>query len=97
MGVFKKDGAWWIDCYVSGRRKRERIGGPLTVAMKKVASDTLAKRKVEIAENKFLDKKKEPKGSFSELADLYLYPILQVGLEYGDAARRVVQSAMEGH
>ena len=71
MSVFKKKGAWWIDYYADGRRKRERIGGPLTMAMKKVASDTLAKRKVEIAENKFMDRKKEPKGTFSKLADLY--------------------------
>ena len=62
MGVTRKNSAWWIDYYVNGRRKRERIGGPLTMAMKKVASDTLAKRRVEIAENKFLDRKKEPKG-----------------------------------
>jgi len=71
MGVFKKKNAWWIEWYINGERKRERIGGPLTKEMKKVAQNTFAKRKVEIAENKFLDKKKEPKGSFSELAGLY--------------------------
>jgi hypothetical protein len=26
MGVFKKQGVYWIDDYVSGHRKRERIG-----------------------------------------------------------------------
>jgi hypothetical protein len=26
MAVFKKQGVYWIDYYVSGRRKRERIG-----------------------------------------------------------------------
>jgi hypothetical protein len=26
MGVFKKQGVYWIDYYVSGHRKRERIG-----------------------------------------------------------------------
>jgi hypothetical protein len=25
MGVFKKQGVYWIDYYVSGHRKRERI------------------------------------------------------------------------
>jgi hypothetical protein len=25
MGVFKKQGVYWIDYYVSGQRKRERI------------------------------------------------------------------------
>jgi integrase len=72
MAVFAKCGAWWIDYYVDGRRKRERIGGPLTKAMKKVASDTLAKRKVELAEGKYLDKRKVPRCTFNELADLYL-------------------------
>jgi len=72
MGVIKNKGAWWIDYYVNGRRKRERIGGPLTKEMKKVATDTLAKRKVEIAENKYLDKKKQPRSTFSELASLYI-------------------------
>ena len=26
MSVFKKQGVYWIDYYVNGRRKRERIG-----------------------------------------------------------------------
>ena len=26
MAVFKKQGVYWIDYYISGRRKRERIG-----------------------------------------------------------------------
>ena len=26
MGVFKKNGNWWIDCYLNGRRIRRRIG-----------------------------------------------------------------------
>ncbi len=26
MAVFKKQGVYWIDYYVHGRRKRERIG-----------------------------------------------------------------------
>ena len=71
MAVFTKGGAWWIDYYVEGRRKRERIGGPLTKAMKKVAADTLSKRKVEIAEGKYLDKRKVPRCTFKELDDLY--------------------------
>ncbi len=52
-----------------------RLGGPLTKAMKKVASDTLAKRKVEIAENKFLDKKHNPYAPFpSWLASIWNGP-----------------------
>ncbi len=72
MAVFTKGGAWWIDYYVEGRRKRERIGGPLTKAMKKVAADTLSKRRVEIAEGKYLDKRKVPKHTFNELAEQYV-------------------------
>jgi hypothetical protein len=26
MAVFKKQGVYWIDYYMNGRRKRERIG-----------------------------------------------------------------------
>jgi hypothetical protein len=26
MGVFKKQGVYWIGYYISGQRKRERIG-----------------------------------------------------------------------
>ena len=52
-----------------------RLGGPLTKAMKKVASDALAKRKVEIAENKFLDKKHNPYAPFpSWLASIWNGP-----------------------
>lgn len=72
MGVFHKNGAYWIDYYAEGRRKRERIGGPLTKAMKKVAADVLAKRRVELAEGKYLDKREIPRCTFDELAELYL-------------------------
>jgi hypothetical protein len=39
--VFKKQGVYWIDYYVSGHRKRERIGPD-----KKLAETVLKKRKV---------------------------------------------------
>src|SRR6266542_5815861 len=67
MGVFKKQGVYWIDYYVEGHRKRERIGPD-----KRLADTVLRKRKVEIAEGKFLDKRKVPRCSFNELGDLYL-------------------------
>jgi integrase len=67
MGVFKKQGVYWIDYYLSGRRKRERIGPD-----KKLAATVLQKRKVAIAEGKYLDKRHVPRCTFSELADLYL-------------------------
>jgi integrase len=72
MGVFSKNGAWWIEYYVKGRRKRERIGGPLSKDMKKVAFDVLAKRRVELAEGKYLDKLRPVTTTFDELAATYL-------------------------
>ena len=51
MAVFKKQGVFWIDYYVNGRRKRERIGPD-----KRLAETVLKKRQVAIAEGKYLDK-----------------------------------------
>ena len=45
MAVFKKQDIYWIDYYVHGRRKRERIGPD-----KRLAEVVLRKRQVEIAE-----------------------------------------------
>jgi hypothetical protein len=67
MAVFKKQVVYWIDYYVNGRRKRERVGPD-----KKLAETVLQKRKVEIAEGKFLDKRKVPLCTFNKLAALYL-------------------------
>jgi integrase len=67
MAVFKKQGVYWIDYYVNGQRKRERIGPD-----KRLAETVLQKRKVEIAEGKFLDKKRPVTTTFDELADAYL-------------------------
>jgi integrase len=67
MGVFRKQGVWWVDYYVNGHRKRERIGPD-----KQLANTVLKKRKVEIAEGKFLDKRRPVTTTFDELADTYL-------------------------
>ena len=67
MGVLKKGNNWFIDYYVEGRRKRERIG-----PNKKQALIVLQKRKVQIAENKFLDVKKNERILFKDMANLYL-------------------------
>jgi integrase len=67
MAVFKKQRVYWIDYYVNGRRKRERIGPD-----KRLAETVLKKRQVEIAEGKYLDKKRVPRCTFDELAGLYL-------------------------
>jgi integrase len=67
MAVFKKQSVYWIDYYVNGRRKRERIGPG-----KRLAETVLQKRKVAIAEGKYLDKRKVPRCTFDQLALVYL-------------------------
>jgi len=67
MGIYLKKGNWFIDYRVNGRRKREKIG-----TSKALAETVLKKRKVEIAEGKFLDIKKEQKVKFEELSQIYL-------------------------
>ena len=67
MGVFKKQGSWWVDYRVNGRRRREKIG-----PNKKLAETVLNKRLVEIAEGKYLDVKKVPQISFDKMAGEYI-------------------------
>jgi hypothetical protein len=67
MGVFKRGKNYWIDYYVDGRRKREKIAPD-----RKLAEKVLHKRKSQIAENKFLDIKRQPKYRFEELVQEYL-------------------------
>ena len=67
MAVFKKQGVYWIDYYVNGRRKRERIGPD-----KRLAETVLRKRKVAIAQGKYLEKQRPITTTFDELADIYM-------------------------
>ena len=67
MALFQKNNNWYIDYYVNGRRKRESIG-----PNKKLSRTILQKRKVEIAENKFLVVKKNEKILFKDMAKVYL-------------------------
>ncbi len=67
MGVYKKGDGWCIDYYVKGRRKREKVG-----PSKKLAENVLRKRKVEIAENRFLDIRKQEKVKFEDFANTFL-------------------------
>jgi integrase len=66
MGVFKKQGVYWIDYYLNGHRKRERIGPDKRLA------DTVLRKKVEIAEGKFLEKQRPVTTTFNDLAEAYL-------------------------
>jgi len=67
MGVFKKNGKFYIDYYENGRRKREMIG-----ESRQLAEKVLYKRKVQIAENRYLDIKKNAKIKFEEFSKTYL-------------------------
>ena len=67
MAIFKKNNTWYIDYYANGRRKRESVG-----PSKELAKKVLQKRKVQIAENKYLDIKRDERIPFSEMARLYL-------------------------
>jgi len=59
---------WWIDYYdATHKRYRENIG-----TSKVLAENTLRKRKVAIAEGKFLDIKRELRIKFEDFADEYL-------------------------
>lgn len=66
MAVYLKDSNWFIDYRANGRRIREKIG-----TSKVLAETVLKKRKVAIAEGKFLDIKKEHKVKFEDFSDTY--------------------------
>ncbi|NQU94795.1 MAG: site-specific integrase [Candidatus Omnitrophica bacterium] len=67
MSIYKKEKSYYIDYYAHGKRKREKIG-----PSRKLAESVLAKRKLAMAENRFLDIKKASKTTFYELCDLYI-------------------------
>ena len=68
MGVYKdaKDGYFYIDYYVNNKRTREKIG-----SSRKLAEIAFSKRKVELAEGRFLDKKKNEKIKFEDFAGMF--------------------------
>ena len=68
MGCLRKRGEnWCIDYRAYGQRYRECIG-----TSKKLAEEVLAKREVEIAEGKFLDKRKQVAIKFEDFAKDYI-------------------------
>src|SRR5512139_4144091 len=68
MGVYKRGNNFYIDFRFHGERIREMIGHS-----KKDEDKVIAKRKAEIAENKFLDVRKEPDPvKFHDFAVKYL-------------------------
>ena len=66
MGIIRKGDNWFIDYRARGRRIREKIG-----PSRKLAETVLAKRKLELAENKFLDIRKVSRETFRSFAKKY--------------------------
>jgi len=67
MGLFFKNGNWHIDYRTpTGKRRREKIG-----TSKELAKNVLRKRKLEMAEGKFLDVVKKEQIRFEDFADEY--------------------------
>ncbi len=67
MGVFKKGKNWYIDYYVRGRRRREKIG-----PNKRQAELVLQKRTVQIAEDKFFDIKRVGRVLLDDFSRMYV-------------------------
>lgn len=54
MSIYRRGKSWYVDFTFHGQRIRQMIGS------RKDAEKVIAKRKTEINENKFLDKRKDP-------------------------------------
>jgi len=67
MGVFKRNGAWYIDQYCGSRRVREKVG-----PTKSEAEHALAIRRAEIIQNRFHLMPKKSIPTFEEFAKRYL-------------------------
>ena len=67
MGIRKRGKKYYIDVYYKGTRIRECVG-----ESKRLAERVYAKRKAELVENRFFDKRKVSKIKLSKLIELYL-------------------------
>ena len=68
MALYKRENAWWM-CYTDNNGRSYRESTKATI--KSVAEEMYHKRKTEIAEGKFLDKKKDQRIKFEDFADEY--------------------------
>ena len=68
MGIYKRGDIYWISYSYQGEQYRESTG----TDNKQFAKDVLAKRQVEMREQRFFDVKKGAKVGFEELADDFL-------------------------
>jgi len=67
MQIYKRGKIWYLDYCVNGKRKRESVG-----RSKRLAESLLAKRRVEIIENKYFDIAKFKKVRFDKTAEDFL-------------------------
>jgi len=67
MSIYKKGQDYYIDYYAAGRRKREKVG-----TSKELAKTVLAKRRVQLAEGKFLDVRKQEKIKLEDFATTFI-------------------------
>jgi len=67
MGLFRKNENWYIDYYVNGRRQREKIG-----TNKRQAETVLQKRKVQLAEDRFLNVRIDSRIQINDIAKDFL-------------------------
>ena len=67
MGIRQRDGKYYIDFYANGRRVREIVG-----PNKRLADLALQKKRVEVAEGRFLDIRKNEKIKFEDFSAEYL-------------------------
>ena len=92
MGVYQKwhksssESVWFIDYRFEGRRLREKIGPSKTLAL-----SVLRKRKVEIAEGKFLEKRREFQTTLAEMAALYVENYARPSKKTWDDDKRILE------
>jgi integrase len=67
MGLYQRGNTWFIDYRAHSRRVRERVGPD-----RHLAELALKKRQVAIAENRFLDIKRQEKIRFEDFAEEYI-------------------------
>jgi len=67
MGLFRRKDNWYIDYYVNGRRQREKIG-----TNKRQAEMVLQKRKVQVAEDRFLNIRIDSRIQIDDIAKDFL-------------------------
>ena len=67
MGIFQRQENWYYDFSSKGIRYREKVG-----PSKQLALLAMRKKQVEVAENRFLDIKREDRTKFKDFAQTYL-------------------------